>query len=183
MTSRTFIAVDPGASGGIAWSNRRGVQVVSMPDTRRGCIDAIQQIVKEEAELGCEGAPVAYMEKVAPFIPGGGASAMFVFGRNVERIGCVLECRGIRIVEIIPRSWQKALGLGNSDRVKITKGMSAAEVKSAKTHNDQAKRDWKNKLKAEAERRFPQIKVTLKNCDALLLLDVAIQTERAGLGI
>jgi hypothetical protein len=154
-----------------------------MPDTRRGCIDAIENILTEEAELGYVGSPIAYMEKVSPFIPGGGASMMFQYGRNVERIGCVLECKGIRIVEIIPRSWQKALGLGSSDRVKVTKDMNPAEVKSAKAHNDQAKRDWKNKLKAEAERRFPQIKVTLKNCDALLLLDVAIQTERAGLGI
>lgn len=180
MTSRTFIAVDPGASGGIAWSNRYGISVVSMPDTRRGCIDAIDSIIQQHQG---EQAPVAYMEKIAPFIPGGGASSMFEFGRNVERIGCVLECKGIRIVEIIPRSWQKKLGLGNSDRIRVSKDMTAAEQKSAKAHNDIAKRDWKRKLKEEAERRFPQIKVTLKNCDALLLLDVAILSEREGLGI
>ena len=183
MTSRTFIGVDPGSSGGIAWSNRSGVFVVAMPETRRGCIDTIDTILQQSKQDGCSIDPIAYMEKVAPFIPGGGASSMFIFGRNVERVGCVLECKGVRIVEIIPRSWQKALGLGNSDRVKITKDMSPTEVKSAKAHNDIAKRQWKSKLKEEAERRFPKIKVTLKNCDALLLLDVAIQTERAGLGI
>jgi len=35
----------------------------------------------------------------------------------------------------------------------------------------------KNKLKAEAQRRFPEHKVTLKTSDALLILDYAMARE------
>lgn len=177
MTSRTFIAIDPGCSGAIAWSDRTGVHVVPMPETRRGCIDAVQEIIKSEAVHGSDGEMIAYMEKVSSYIPGGGASMMFEYGRNVERIGCVLECKGIRIIEIIPRNWQKVLGLGKSERIKATEDMGFIEKKNVTDWNAKAKRDWKNKLKSEAERRFPNQRVTLKTCDALLLLDVAIQLE------
>lgn len=108
MTSRTFIAIDPGCSGAIAWSDRTGVHVVPMPETRRGCIDAVQEIIKSEAVHGSDGEMIAYMEKVSSYIPGGGASMMFECGRNVERIGCVLECKGIRIIEIIPATGRKS---------------------------------------------------------------------------
>jgi len=178
MTSRTIIGADPGASGGIAWANRMGVQVVPMPDTRRGIIDVIRGILKEEAAVGCDGAPVAYIEKITGFIPDGGASQMFEFGRTVERIGCILETLGIRIVEVTPQLWQKSLGLGTKGLLKATKEMTADEKKGIKAHNGLLKRQWKAKLKGEAERRFPSCDVTLKTCDALLILDHAISAER-----
>ena len=34
-----------------------------------------------------------------------------------------------------------------------------------------SKSEWKNKLKAEAQRRFPQLNVTLKTADALLIIE------------
>lgn len=191
MTERTFIAVDPGSGGSIAWSNRHGEFVEKMPPTRRDTIDLFKKALYEPHD------PIAYMEKVAGYIPDGGAGAMFEYGRNVERPGCILECLNIRIIEIIPRSWQKILGLGNSDRIipprmppRLTREQKIAwraknfvALESARVHNDKAKRDWKNKLKEEAQRRFPGLKVTLKTCDALLLLDAAIKTEGEKLNI
>jgi len=177
MTSRTFIAVDPGASGGIVWSDRTGVHVRAMPDTRRGCIDVIREIIKSEAEHGTDGEMVAYIEKINGFIPDGGASQMFQFGASVERVGCILETLGVRLVEMTPQAWQKALGLGTKGIEKAKPGMSPAEKSLLKARNQIIKRDWKQKLKSEAERRFPGIKITLKTADALLLLDVAIQLE------
>lgn len=185
MTSRTFIVVDPGMGGAIAWSNRHGAFVEPMPPTRRDTIDLLQKALYEPVN------PVAYMEKVAAFIPDSSPSAMFEYGRNVERPGCILECFNVRIIEIIPRSWQKVLGLGNSDRIapprmppKLTrtekidwKAKNFVALEEARVHNDRAKRNWKLKLKEEAQRRFPDLKVTLKTCDALLLLDAAIKLE------
>lgn len=177
MTSRTYIAVDPGASGAIVWSNRIGIHVEPMPDTRRGCIDIIRRVIKEEAEHGCEGGAVAYVEKITGWIPDGGASQMFEFGKSVERVSCILETLGIRIIEITPQAWQKSLALGKSERMKASPGMTDEQKRAVKTHNAGVKREWKRKLQAEAERRFPQQKVTLKTCDALLILDVAIKSE------
>lgn len=186
---KTIIACDPGSSGGIAWrSPMNNNHAQKMPETRREVID----LLKHEIGENRDGSAVAYIEKVAPYIPMAGASAMFEFGRSVERVGCILETLGVRLIEVPPQAWQKALNLGKSERVpvpKMPKGLSglqkhewkdanAAAIKSANTHNATAARDWKNKLKGEAQRRFPEIKVTLAICDSLLLLDYAIQRER-----
>ena len=76
---------------------------------------------------------------------------MFNFGRNFGFLLGTLAGLYIRTELITPQKWQKALGLGTS------KGMKPTE--------------WKNKLKAEAPRLFPDIKVTLKTADALLILE------------
>jgi hypothetical protein len=54
----------------------------------------------------------------------------------------------VRLVR--PQAWQKAVGMAR------TKGMGQTA--------------WKNKLKGEAQRRFPDLKITLKTSDALLVL-------------
>lgn len=185
MTHRTFISVDPGGAGAIAWSNRQGVFVEEMPATRRDTISLVQKALEDAVD------PIAYMEKVSPFIPDGGASMMFEYGRKVERVGCILEILDIRIIEIVPRTWQNELRLGKSERIpppRMPKGLSPAQkvawratnkvaIDAARVHNAKAKRDWKNKLKDEAQRRFPKQNITLKTCDALLLLDAAIKLE------
>lgn len=185
MTDRTYVVADPGASGAIAWSNRHGAFVEPMPVTRRDAIELIDKALYDAVK------PVAYIEKVAPFIPDGGASQMFQYGRMVERIGCILELRGVRLIEVTPQNWQKELNLGKSDRIApprmppkmpkpqqiVWREQNKLAIKSAKAHNQKAKRDWKNKLKDEAQRRFPKLSVTLKTCDALLLLDAAIKLE------
>lgn len=178
---KTIIAVDPGQSGGIAWINANGYGVKPMPETRGDVISLLRELCA--APFNC----VAYIEKISGFIPDGGASMMFVFGQNVERVGCILEVLGVRLIEVQPKAWQKFLGMGSSDRIRTPsaprgsspadkrkfKEDNAAEIKAAKAHNAKAKQEWKNKLKAESQRRFPGITVTLKTCDALLLLDYA----------
>ncbi len=169
-----IIAIDPGASGAIAWckTGDSTAHVVPMPETRRDTIDALKQIA-EQKENGDN--IVCYHEKINPFIPDGGASQMFAFGANVERCGCIIETLGIRLIEIAPKKWQGELGLGKSNRIRGPKKGEATndEIKAAKSVNAREKTAWKNKLKAEAQRRFPDLRVTLKTCDALLILDVA----------
>lgn len=192
MTERTYISVDPG--GAFAWSNRLGVFAITMPDTRRDMIDLVKRI-KSEHEGSVE--PVAYMEKVVPYIPDAGGSMMFQYGRNVERPGCILETLDVRTIEISPQAWQKELNLGKSERIqgprmplKLTRGQKMAwrvkhkgELETVRAYNAKAKREWKSKLKSEAQRRFPQMRVTLFTCDALLILEVAIKLEGEQLAI
>ena len=104
---------------------------------------------------------------------------MFEFGKSVERVGCVLETLGCPIIEIAPQAWQKLLGLGKSDRKQVPKEATAEEKKAIKAFNAGATREWKRKLLEEAQRRNPNLKVTLKNCDALLILEAAKQLESA----
>jgi hypothetical protein len=69
-----------------------------------------------------------------------------------ENFGIVLGAAmalGYRIERVTPQKWQKELGLGTS------KGLSKTE--------------WKNKLKGRAQELFPNIPITLKTADALLI--------------
>ena len=103
---------------------------------------------------------MAYVEKVSGFIgnahPG---SRMFSFGEGYGFIKGVLQCAGWRLVLVRPQEWQKELGLFNHDKLPRNK--------------------WKNKLKDEAKRLFPDQKPTLATADALLLLEYARKMERA----
>lgn len=172
MNAPTLISIDPGASGGIAWKEGDIVNAVAMPDTRGDCIALIKTIL-------VNGKPaVAYHEKISGYIPDGGPSMMFQFGANCERVGCILETLGVRIIEITPQAWQKDFGFGKKGFLKKQKGMNATQKKDIGTMNATLKREWKNKLKAESQRRFPGVPVTLKTCDALLILDFAIRREQ-----
>jgi hypothetical protein len=85
------------------------------------------------------------------------APAMFKFGRGFGfLLGC-LQTLGYRVELIRPQAWQKCLSLG--------------------TRNGGSKTEWKNKLKAEAQRLFPSVNVTLKTADALLLLEFARRNQ------
>ena len=83
------------------------------------------------------------------------ASYAYRFGENAGFLKGVIQTLGVRLVLVRPQDWQKGFGLGTA---------SACA----------SKRIWKNKLKAEAQRRFPHLKVTLKTADALLILEWAL---------
>lgn len=193
------IAVDPGASGAIAWCTNSGaeVNVAKMPETRGDTIALIKRI----KALAC-GPTICYHEKVANYIPDGGASQMMAFGRSAERCACIVEVLGIPLIEIPPKEWQKLLNLGSSERKSVPKAPKADktlskkeakaatslwkaehadEIAAAKTFNAKAKRDWKNKLLSEAQRRFPGIPgITLGTADALLILAAADRYNTGG---
>lgn len=150
------VAIDPGANGGVAYrTGEAHVAAIKMPSTE---LDLVVEL--QTAALLTSGVespqPVLLVEEVGGYVgkqqPG---SAMFKFGRGVGVIHGAALALGYRIVAVRPQKWQKALGLGNS------RGMTPTQ--------------WKNKLKAEAQRRFPGVRVTLANADALLILDAARQ--------
>lgn len=175
MSYDVVISVDPGSSGGIAWKDAAGVHCVPMPETR-GDVIALFKVTLGLCGDGADSV-VAYHEKISGYIPDGGPSMMFQFGANCERVGCILETLGVRIIEVTPQAWQKELGLGKKGFQKSPPKASAEEKKAVKQANARAKTEWKNKLKAEAQRRFPGLKITLKSADALLILDWALSRE------
>lgn len=98
----------------------------------------------------------AYIEEVGGYIgkpqPG---SSMFKFGRQYGYWLGLLRAMGIRTILVKPQAWQKGLsGL---------QGKKGPERKRA--------------LRDEASRRFPGVKVTLDNADALLILDYGKRME------
>src|SRR5262245_48237070 len=118
----TILAIDPGAAGGVAWTSGNSVHVAKAPATRGDYIALLRQIIGGRPER-C----VAYQEKITGFIPDGGASQMFEFGRSVERVGCVLETLGVRLLEIPPQEWQRRFNLGKMGKQRTPAGASPEE--------------------------------------------------------
>jgi hypothetical protein len=151
---RTIIAIDPGKSGGIAvmYSDGRAV-ADKMPDTEGDVVNYLRSLDSAATVDGVQ--LCAYVEKVGGYVGEGmPGSAMFNFGFGAGVIEGALCALRIRTVYVRPQEWQKHFSLGTAT--------SCA-----------SKTEWKNKLKAEAQRRFPSLKVTLSTADALLILDYA----------
>ena len=145
----TIIAIDPGASGGIALSHLGGIRVIPMPKTEGDVLDALRDMDTGDRPLSC------FIEEVGGYVGGEQpGSAMFRFGMGVGFLRGVVMALGMKLIPVRPQVWQKMFALGKAS------GCASKTV-------------WKNKLKAEAQRRFPELKVTLKTCDALLLLEYA----------
>jgi hypothetical protein len=79
----------------------------------------------------------------------GRSTRMFKLGRSVGIIEGVFTGR-IRLEKVSPTTWQNKLGL----RSKVI----------GETYSDR-----KRRFKTEAQRLFPEIKVTLATCDSLLI--------------
>lgn len=149
---KLILAIDPGKSGGLAITDNFITKCYPMPKTEGDVVDMIRSLTlfsNAGVDLVC------YIEKVGGYIKGNKApgSAMFNFGHGRGVLIGALMSFGWRIIEVPPQRWQKWLGIG-------------------KCGGD------KNKLKAEAQRRYPDQNVTLKTADALLILDYAKAQER-----
>ena len=149
---KRILAIDPGASGGIAHFADGRVIVEPMPATDGDIRDVLINWLAQS--------DVVYIEKVGGYIGGKGApgSAMFNFGRNVGFLHGLIASMNVRCIEVPPQRWQKTIQAG-----------------TAKTHGTR----WKAHLKQIAQQRQPGILITLKTADAVLLLEHAMLSEGA----
>ena len=140
---KTIIAVDPGKGGGIAVLNHEGIHLHSMPESLADIC----------AQLREYGAATVILEEVPKYCGGNRPeSTTFVLAQNLGRIEGIVTAIGHPLVRVHPKSWQKTFSISR----------------------DKAKSDqWKRRLKALACELFPQLDVTLKTADALLLLEHA----------
>lgn len=144
---RTYIGIDPGQNGGIAVLAGEEVETFKMP-----------AIYPDIYLLFCElvttyGSITAILEDVGQGMPGQSSSATAKFARHMGHLEMALLAVGVRTEMVKPQKWQKIFSntIGNS------RGLE--------------KRDWKNRLKAEAQRLFPGQSVTLWSADALLIAE------------
>jgi hypothetical protein len=141
---RPVVAVDPGVNGGIAWCDvDLGANATRMPETDGDILDALRK-------LRDAGARRIVMELPAKAIFGAGHSSLAVLHRNVGFIQGVAMALGFELHLLPPQKWLARLSL--------------------KKRPGEEQRHWKNRLKEEAQRRFPNLRVTLNTADALLIL-------------
>ena len=151
-----LIAIDPGASGGLAVSRDGGDPVVmKMPDTPKDIYDLLSGLCHAAGiipdRLPCR----AIVEKVGMHRQGNNASASCKFARHCGHIEMALIALGIPFEEVTPQKWMKSLGVMPKEK--------------------QAR---KNHIKDLMQRKHGNaIKVTLWSSDALGILHY--QLERA----
>ena len=154
---KTICAVDPGRNGGLAWVDPGERPVcIPMPDTEGDLIDLLKRITFPAT---ANRPVVFYLEDLVRFMGKTPMSHMAVYAANWGTLKGAIMYSGSPLHIVKPQAWIKALGLGKADK-------------------DAARKDWKNKLKAEAQRLYPHLSVTLKTADALLLLEYAIREQR-----
>lgn len=140
----TFIAIDPGKNGGLAWRTAGEIQCVAMPETVHELWDILHRLAGVGTGIDC------VLERVHAMPRDGGSSA-FAFGENYGKIQGVLASCGIPYRFVTPQKWQSKVGALPKDK---------AERKRA--------------IKAFAQQRFPELakQITLKTSDALAMLAV-----------
>ena len=149
---KKYVAIDPGVSGGIAFSlgeKKESAVAMGMPATDRDIIDELRLICEYDDKI------VAIIEDVPKYVgnnvPG---SSIFPLAYNVGFVRAALMTMNVPVILVKPQDWQKHFRLGT----KKDAGSTTA---------------WKNKLKAEAQRRYPHLRVSLKTADSLLILAFA----------
>jgi hypothetical protein len=154
-----FLAVDPGRTGGFAWSHNG---VVGCCNLKVNPADICLQIHSKMAP-GNSAETICFFEEVGGYIgksqPG---SAMFRFGRSAGIVEGVLAAFEIPVHRMRPQAWQKTLSL-------------------PKRTGGEDKNSHKRRLRALALELYPSLRehITLQTCDALLILHVG--KEKANL--
>jgi len=139
-----ILSIDPGEGGGIAWTDGVETVAIPMPATEGDIIDLIRTHAPDTH--------TAFIEDVGKGVIPGRAHAMIVLNANFAVCRTALQCFGVRTVKVLPRAWQQTFSLG-------------------KRKDCASDTEWKNRLKSEAQRRFPHLKVTLQTSDCLLIME------------
>lgn len=144
-----FIGIDPGMSGGIAVLTRSGDVALLKPlsITVQELWDLLRPYRKR---LNTPQRFCAVIEKVHA-MPGRSSVSLFKLGAAFGGQRMALVGNRIPFEEVSPQKWQKFFGL-----------------KRERGKNQTA---WKNQLKDLAKELFPDIKITLKTADALLIAE------------
>jgi hypothetical protein len=156
MSTQNYIAIDPGVGGGIAYIDTDGsTHALPMPATLHD-MDTQLMILCTAHNTTSADTPTVLLEELPKFAGKMSGSSMATMFRNYGRIEGILAAYGARIEYLPPKKWQQALGLGDK-----------------KTHGNR----WKAHLKGRAQALYPQLTVTLKTADALLILEAGLKMK------
>ena len=152
-----IIGIDPGLSGGVAVFGRGWFNAVPF-STMSDFKSLILEISEYAAELGAFQIK-AFIEEPPAFFPGagGGLASQAKLHRNFGQYDGLLMGFGIPFETVSPKKWQKGLpGL--------------AKLKGV---------ERKRALRNLATQRYPELKPTLKTCDAILIAEYGKRIESA----
>ncbi len=158
------IAIDPGASGGIATSDTLGVvRVYKMPETPKDIHDLLFDLRYTPCVLPTKIECRAVVESISMglFAPGEDVSgkskmvAMFKLHRHCGQLEGFLLALGIPFESVSPQKWMAHHGVMPKDRAKR-----------------------KRHIKDIVQRKYPEIRVILNTADALGILTYTLEREK-----
>lgn len=170
---KTILAIDPGASGGIAVSGPGGVRAFSMPSTIKDIHDMLQDM-NRAAPAGI----MAYCERVGGYQPGNSGPGAVKFAEHVGVLKALLVALAIPHEFPTPASWMHAYTGKPTYKRKKTDGYSDAAWKGILRERKQRR---KNAIKARSQQLYPHLTVTLKTSDALGIMWYGIQKQEGTL--
>jgi len=159
-----FLAIDPGASGGIAWNKFGFAACCGMPKIEKEIVNTIGNLTTHR--------PTIVLEQVGGYIgKGQTGSSMFSFGENFGLIKGIVLTLGLELILVTPQKWQRATIPGKKKdfnyKSVLTKGKRKGQTVT--------KNNWKENLCNHAAGMFPDLEVTKQTADALLILNYAIK--------
>jgi hypothetical protein len=165
---KLFLAIDPGASGGLAWNDITGTRIncCPMPKTEAEIIALIAILHNSGAVRR-----TVVMEQVSGFIgkaqPGG---AMFSFGEGFGFLKGIILTIGLELILVTPQRWQRSTIPGKKKDYDYQSALKSGPRKGMIV----TKNSWKENLTAKAFEIYPNVKnVTPKTADAILILHYA----------
>jgi len=138
------MTIDPGAKGALCFLDGDRIGSTKCPETITERASLIVDLVSLHGS-----ANIRCIIECVHAMPGNGATGMFHFGENYGAWRGILSALGVSYIEVPPQKWQKLIGNLPSE-----------------------KHDRKVALKEFSQQRYPNIKVTLDNADALAMLTV-----------
>jgi len=149
MNQKPIITIDPGQSGGIAWTDRDGqTYAEKMPDGMTAQADTLRSIVATLPGAEC------VLEKVGTYVKGNAVGGACKFARHCGHMESILYMLGVPTRQVAPAVWQKAMGAMPKD-----------------------KPERKRAIRELMARRFPSLTVTLATADALGIMVWAGQED------
>ena len=143
-----FIGIDPGKGGGVAATTGDLSLTSKCPETIADMADLLDNMIS----MGDK--PFAIIEAVHS-MPGQGVKSMFTFGQGYGTWLGILAALKIPYMQVSPQKWMKHYGV-----------------------MPKVKKDRKHHLRHLAQQRYPELPITLKTADAVLLAHYAIANYR-----
>jgi len=157
----TLVAIDPGVNGGIAchWPGCK-VWAIKMPATDGDLVKLFHCIIDKFSDSKT----VFYLEDLVKFSKNPRPeSVVTTYAANCGSLKGMIQYSASVLHLVRAQTWLKALSLGSK--------------------GDRSQTQWKNHLKAHAQRTFPHLDVTLATSDALCILHYAEQLNKEFTGL
>lgn len=188
QTVRTWIGIDPGVTGGIVTITEDPdysqpiVFTAKMPETPRdiwSLVAGLSRHNKKDArkleDEGKERRVFCLMERLWGCVgKENSGPSMFKFGTNYGMLQMALTAARIQFDDVIPRKWQQAMGIAPRKR-----GIPGVNVRYKKPKMiGETQTAFKARIRDKAQDLFPDLEVTLRISDALLIAEYAHRTVR-----